>query len=208
MTPRVGAAALALLALLGVLARAASLGAQTAGAPAGGAPAIPPGQVRAGTLSFDGHATVGDFVGTTHAVKGEHSGGARLADVHGWVEGDVATLATGNGHRDRDLRSSMETDRYPTMRFELARVVPDDPAAVPRAGAELGAMLEGALTLHGVRKAVAVPARLRFAGDTVRVRSDFPVNLKDYGIGGLTKMLGVLRMNEHIAVHADLVFAP
>lgn len=187
--------------------RASAQAAGPAGGPAG-APALPPGHVRSGTLSFDGHATVGNFVGTTQAVRGEHTGGASLADVRGSVEADVATLKTGNDHRDRDMRTSMETDRYPTMRFELARVVPDEPGAVPRGGAEMGAMLEGALTLHGVRRTVALPARLRFAGDTVRVRSDFPVNLKDYHIGGLTKMLGILKMDEHIAVHADLVFAP
>jgi hypothetical protein len=44
--------------------------------------------------------------------------------------------------------------------------------------------------------------------DTIRVRSDFPLNLKDHRIGGLSKMLGVLKMHEHIEVHVDLVFVP
>jgi hypothetical protein len=38
------------------------------------------------------------------------------------------------------------------------------------------------------------------------VRTDFPLNLKDYKIGGLTKMLGMLRMYEDIKVHVDLTF--
>jgi hypothetical protein len=41
----------------------------------------------------------------------------------------------------------------------------------------------------------------------VHLRSDFPLNLKDYRIGGLTKMLGMLRMEERIEVHVDLTFA-
>jgi hypothetical protein len=40
------------------------------------------------------------------------------------------------------------------------------------------------------------------------VRSDFPLNLKDYRIGGLSKMLGMLKMSEEIEVHVDLTFAP
>jgi hypothetical protein len=38
------------------------------------------------------------------------------------------------------------------------------------------------------------------------VRSDFPLNLKDYRIGGLSKLLGMLKMSEHIEVHVDLLF--
>jgi hypothetical protein len=40
------------------------------------------------------------------------------------------------------------------------------------------------------------------------VRASFPLNLKDYGIGGLTKLLGILKMDEHTVVHIDLEFAP
>ena len=39
-----------------------------------------------------------------------------------------------------------------------------------------------------------------------RLRTDFPLNLKDYHIGGLSKLLGMLKMYEDIEVHADLVF--
>jgi polyisoprenoid-binding protein YceI len=168
---------------------------------------IPTQHLRRGTLSFDGQANVGGFTGSTASVRGEHTAATRLADVHGWVEGDVATLRTGNDRRDRDLRSSMEADHIPTMRFELTGVAPDDPAVVvPADGAETGAILEGRLTLHGVTRNVGIPARLRFTGDGVEVRGDFPVNLKDYRVGGLSKALGLLRMDEHIAVHLNLVF--
>ena len=42
--------------------------------------------------------------------------------------------------------------------------------------------------------------------DTTRVTSTFPLNLGDYQIGGLTKMLGLLRMDSKIQVRADLRF--
>jgi hypothetical protein len=53
---------------------------------------------------------------------------------------------------------------------------------------------------------VELPASVQFTGTDARVRTDFPLNLKDYRIGGLSKLLGMLKMYEDIEVHADLVF--
>ena len=170
-------------------------------APAPAQSRIPAARLVRGTLSFDGHATLGDFVGTTDSVRGEMTGGADLTAVRGWVEGRVATLATGNGRRDRDLRKSMETDSFPVMRFDLTGVAVGD----EQFDSTL-VTLHGRLTIHGVTRDVDLAARLWLA-DTIHVRSDFTLNLKDYRIGGLSKMLGVLKMHENIEVHVDLVFA-
>jgi polyisoprenoid-binding protein YceI len=159
--------------------------------------------VRSGVLSFDGHATVGDFTGRTTTLSGEMHGGADLVAVRGWVEAPVKTLKTGNGKRDKDLNKSMESDQYPTMRFDLVDVV-------PRGGTSDSTMvtLRGALTLHGVQRQVELPAVVTSVGSAPRVRSDFPLNVKDYHVGGLSKALGILKMDEHIEVHVDLQFAP
>lgn len=181
------------LALLAWPVRAAAL--QT--------PSIAPSQVRAGTLSFDGHATPGEFVGKTTAVSGEATGADSVTGVRGWVEAETKTLKTGNDRRDRDLNKSMETDKYPKMRFELTRV-----SAPAGAKDSLSGSLQGKLTLHGVTRDVTLPAVIRLGQGEVHVRSDFPLNLKDYKIGGLTKMMGMLKMEERIEVHVDLTFAP
>jgi len=163
---------------------------------------IPDARLAHGTLSFDGHATLGDFVGTTDSVRGEMTGGPDLSAVRGWVEGRVAALNTGNGKRDTDLRKSMQVDSFPTMRFDLAGVVPG-----ATQGDSSAMTLRGRLTIHGVTRDVDIPARVWLAPDTIRVRGDFPLNLKDYHIGGLSKMLGILKMHENIEVHVDLAFA-
>ncbi len=164
--------------------------------------AIPSMRLASGTLSFDGHASVGDFTGTTTTVTGEMTGGASLAAVRGWVESPVKTLDTDDGKRDKDLNKSMESNQHPTMRFELAGVTPGgvraDTAAV---------RLQGKLTLHGVTRDVTLPGRVWKDGDALRLRTDFPLDLGDYKIGGLTKLLGMLRMQEGIEVHVDLTFA-
>jgi len=162
---------------------------------------IPSGQVREGTLSFDGHATTGDFVGSTTTVSGEMHGGPDLTAVRGFVEARVATLKTGNGHRDRDLNSSMETERYPTMRYDLTGVVPG-----PAVEGGQQATLVGRLTIHGVTRDEQLTAVLHPMPGAVRVTTSFQLDLNDYKIGGLSKMLGLLKMDRAIQVHVDVTF--
>jgi polyisoprenoid-binding protein YceI len=160
-------------------------------------------RLASGRLSFDGHASVGDFTGATTTVTGEMTGGESLAAVRGWVESPVRTLDTGNGKRDRDLNKSMESNKHPAMRFELAGVTPEG------AGRDTAAVqLQGKLTLHGITRDVTLAGQVWKDGGALRLRSDFPLDLGDYEIGGLTKMLGMLRMQEGIEVHVDLTFAP
>ena len=174
---------------------ATAAGAQTTTDPAGGV-------LHSGTLSFSAHATVGDFTGTTTTVTGAWTGD--LSAASGWVEAPVATLVTHNDHRDRDLRASMEVDKYPTMRFDLARIASASSGAWPD---DAGAFtLFGTLAIHGVTRAVELPATAVRGGDTIYVTSSFPLELGDYHIGGLTKLLGLLRMDPKIVVHVDLRF--
>jgi len=119
---------------------------------------IPSGQISAGMLSFDGHATVGDFTGSTTTVKGQISGASDLAGVRGWVEAPVETLKTGDNRRDKDLNKSMESKKYPVLRFDLERIAPAG------SGEDIPVILHGALSIHGVRRTVELPATIRFSG--------------------------------------------
>ncbi len=163
---------------------------------------IPPGKVASGTLSFDGHATTGDFTGTTTTVTGEMSGGPDLSSVHGWVEAPVRTLVTGKGKRDADLNKSMESDKYPVIRFELDSLTPGQVA-----GDTTEVTLQGRFVIHGVTRDASLRGRVLLDRAGARVWADTPLNLKDYRIGGLSKMLGVLKMHENIEVHVDVSFA-
>jgi len=67
-------------------------------------------------------------------------------------------------------------------------------------------VLGGDFIIHGVTQAVELPAVVVRAGDTITVNSGCPLNLKDYNIGGLSKLLGILKMDEHIVVHIHVTF--
>ena len=158
--------------------------------------------LRDGSLSFTGHATVGDFVGTTSTVTGEVAADPDLASVRGWVEAPVATLRTGNGRRDRDLRAVMDAAAYPTIRFELAGAA----ARGPLGAAGVPALLRGTLRVHGVAREVSVPATVARVADTVRVAGGFPLDVSDYQVRGLSKMFGLLKMREVVDVRLALRF--
>lgn len=164
---------------------------------------VPNGSVTAGTLSFDAKATAGDFTGITHTVTGAMTGGASLADVRGFVESPVNTLVTGNGKRDTDLNKSMESGQYPAIRFDLKTV-----HVKSERGDSTDVVLGGDFLIHGVTQAVELPAVVVRQGEsTISVDSSFPLNLKDYKIGGLSKFLGIFKMNENIVVHIHVTFA-
>jgi len=157
-----------------------------------------------GTLSFFGRATVGDFVGTTTRVTGAIIGGPDYSAARGWVDAPVGTLVTGNDRRDRDLRATMNVERYPIMHFELTSATLVAKSVDERDST--GLLLHGALTIHGVTRRVEVPATVLRNGDTTRVSSRFRLDLFDYDIHGLTRMFGVLRMQHEIDVRVDLQF--
>jgi polyisoprenoid-binding protein YceI len=164
---------------------------------------VPDGAMLEGTLSFDGRATTGAFTGTTTKVRGEIRGGESLSEVRGWVDAPVSTLVTGNGHRDKDLNKSLESDVYPTIRFDLTGVTP---------GAERGdtvdVVLHGQFNVHGVTREASISATVVTQPDAIRVRGETQLSLKDYKVQGLSKMMGMLKMYDKIVVHLDLRFAP
>lgn len=163
---------------------------------------IPGGTIRSGSLSFDGRATTGDFTGTTRTMTGRMTGGPDLSAVRGWVEAPVGTLLTGNRKRDKDLNKSMESAKYPAVRFDLTGVMP-----LATRGDTVEVTLQGRFSIHGVSREATIPATVVLLPDAIQVRGRTPLNLKSYQIGGLSKAMGMLRMHEEILVHLDLTFA-
>ena len=164
--------------------------------------AIPSSNVVTGRLSYDGRATLGDFVGATDSVFGHLNGAAELSRVSGFVAARAATLKTGNGHRDRDQYKSLEVDSFPEIRYELDSMTVDAPKSDSST-----VTLRGAFRIHGVRRAVDLPARIVLTPTGAQLRADTPLDLREYQIEGLSKFLGALKMNPNIVVHIEVKFA-
>ena len=179
----------------------AALCASVTMAPAVAAQTMADGGPARGTLAFDAKATLGSFTGTTTTLTGQLTGAATLAGVHGWVEAPSNSLTTNNGHRDRDMAGSLEIAKYPTIRFDLDSVTPGEPH-----GDSTAVTLTGSFTIHGQKRAVSVPGWVWLTAKSARFRGALPINVKDYGVGGLSKLLGMLKMNAMITVRMDVTF--
>jgi polyisoprenoid-binding protein YceI len=154
-----------------------------------------------GSLSFDANATLGAFTGTTTTVTGMLGGAAALSGVRGWVEAPARSLSSQNGKRDRDTWSSLEVEKYPALRFQLDSIAPGEIH-----GDSTAVVLLGRFVLHGQTRPVRLPGWIWRRGGQSRFKGAAPLNVKDYGVGGLSKALGLLRMNERIIVRVDVTF--
>jgi polyisoprenoid-binding protein YceI len=157
-----------------------------------------------GELWFDAKATMGDFRGITREVRGAITAADSLADVRGWIEFNAAELTTGNGLRDRDMRSSLEVEKHPTIRFDLDSVVVA--SATDATADSVRVILAGRMTIHGVTKALQVPSLVRRDDELVRATGNFELHVPAYGIGGLSKMFGMLKMEETVRIGFDVTF--
>ena len=154
-----------------------------------------------GRLSYDGHGTFGGFVGTTDSVVGHLNGATDLSRVSGYVAARVGTLTTGNGKRDRDQWSSLQVDTFLFIRYDV-----DSVTVGATRGDTLPVVLHGGFHIHGVRRAVDLPAHLLLTPTEAHLLAETPLKLTDYRIGGLSKFFGALKMNPDIVVHIDVRF--
>jgi polyisoprenoid-binding protein YceI len=121
--------------------------------------------------------------------------------VRGFVEAQASGLSTGNGLRDKDMRKTLEVERYPTIRFDV------DSVAVIAASSDTAQIeLVGRMSIHGVTRPLRIPANLRRQGDELRVRGSCDLFLPTYGVTKLKRMLGALSMNETIRMGFDVTF--
>jgi polyisoprenoid-binding protein YceI len=102
-------------------------------------------------------------------------------------------IDTKNGTRNRHMLKTVDADQFPVIRFEVA---------APRPAAD---SVGGTLTLHGVSRRVVWPIAARIGTDTVSVASDFPVDMRDYGIKPPVRFV-IARMGPVVMVHVRLLF--
>jgi polyisoprenoid-binding protein YceI len=138
-------------------------------------------RVRERLAQFDAET---DAVGRTTGVTGSitlTSDGTTATLTDGTIAVDTTTIASDENRRDNRLRSEgLQTDQFPTASFTLTRPV-DVPAAA-LAGTAADITLVGDLTLHGVTKAVQIPAQAKLADGTVQVLGAVTFPLSDYDI--------------------------
>ncbi|MHB1222805.1 MAG: YceI family protein [Gemmatimonadaceae bacterium] len=165
--------------------------------------AVPDARLVEGLLAFDANSSVGDFGGETRQVSGEVRGGASPGDVRATVRTEAASLRTGISARDGHMRESLDAEHHPQIRLAVEAV-----EAAGTIGDTVQARVHGTLTIRGISRPVTVPVTAVRQGAGFVVRASFPVDLRDYEITGLRRMLGMLRVDPMVTVRAELTFQP
>ena len=125
------------------------------------------------TIKFAGNRAEGTFSGLTGTVAYDP---ADLGSATMRVAVDATTIKTGNSLKDKHARgdSWFDVAKYPKIYFQST--------AFDRAGS--GYVVRGDLTLHGVKKPVAIPFQFSQQGGKGVFTGQLKVNRKDFGING------------------------
>ncbi len=150
---------------------------------------------------FDAKVTLGDFRGRATTGTGRLSGGARLADIGGWIEIRVEDITTGNGRRDRHMRERLEIQRFPTFRMEVTGVRADS-----LIGDTTVVTLTGTLELHGIANEISVPGRVYWDRGGAHVWTEFRLDIRDYNLKRASTFLGLIKMNPVILIGIEAIF--
>jgi len=136
----------------------------------------------------------------------------------GWtLEGrasvDLRALVTGNGTRDRHVKSAdyLDVERFPAAEFHLTEAIADPSLAVASdsmPAAWIG-RVRGPLQVHGVEHTLEVPLRFDAVPGregALRARGRFILKLADFGIPQPKKLL--FAAGTQVDVWIDFTFAP
>ena len=160
-------------------------------------------------VRFTSSTAIDEFEGTTERLDGlvllnteeltDRTGGAE-SEIY--LEVDLASLDTGIGMRDRQMRNSyLEVDRYPYAAFggTIEQVV-----SLP--GEMFQVTTQGILGIHGIEQERALTCNLATVNEGYRVNCSFSVFLSDHDIE-IPKLM-FLKLNNEIRMDLNFILEP
>lgn len=149
-----------------------------------------------GHVRFDSRMPVHAFHGTSDNLVGQIS----LADSTVDFFVDLATLDTGNGKRDKDMRGTLEVDKYPFAEYFGTLVTPfDETSAEPQQ-----ATTRGTFTVHGISREVEISGTLQRTAEGLHLTAAFDVRLEDHEIEPPRILLMKVRDVQEVSIDVTL----
>lgn len=131
-------------------------------------------KTESGRAEFTSSVPLHTFTGTSESLVGLIDLDEKTVDFYI----DLTTLETGIGKRDKDMRTTLETDEYPFAEFFGKLVSNFDPSS----SAPQPATVRGDFTIHGVTREVEITGTLQNTDGGLKVDAGWDLNLKDYDI--------------------------
>ncbi|MBM4777333.1 MAG: hypothetical protein GQE15_06480 [Archangiaceae bacterium] len=161
-----------------------------------------------GFVRFTIEGPLDDVNGETRSMSGNFT-----VDPKAWGGGkgtfavDLTTLRTGIDQRDEDMRVEfLETKRFPFAILSLDSLTQAAPAALA-VGQTATAQATGSFEVHGVRRAVSLPIKVRLESDSRMVASgSFSVPFADFNISRPQRLF--LKLGDTADVSFEVAFVP
>jgi polyisoprenoid-binding protein YceI len=94
----------------------------------------------------------------------------------------------------------LETAKYPEISFKSKKVT-----ATRRGDGTFDVRLTGELSLHGVHRAITIPARVSLDGGTLHAIGEFEIRQTDYDITPFSFVAGTVTIKDTLAISFDFV---
>jgi len=148
-------------------------------------------------MTIDGSSSLHDWTVTANTMEGTLTEDGENVSA---VEFSVAVadiLSDRAAAMDNKMHDALKKEEHPKVTF-----------TVDGADAAIGEEqeLKGTLTIAGVEQQVGIPATITQEAETLRVKGERMIALKDYGIEPPTAMFGSIVVGDEVTVKFDLVF--
>lgn len=151
-----------------------------------------------GHAEFESSVPLHSFTGSSEYLVGKIDLSNKVVDFYL----DLTTLDTGNDKRDKDMRETLETGKYPFAEF-YGRLVSDVDSS---ASGPVDVQVRGRFSIHGVERQVRIGGTLHPTDEGLRLEAAWTLNLTDYEI----KPPGILfyRVDEEIDIKINALLEP
>lgn len=127
-----------------------------------------------GTAIFHSTVPMHTFSGTSEYLTGQINLDQNIVDFYL----DLTTLETGIEKRDRDMRETLETDKFPFAEFYGELISDFNPDF---SGAQ-EAVVEGTFKIHGVERDTQFSGTLQMKPEGLLLKASWVLMLEDYDI--------------------------
>jgi polyisoprenoid-binding protein YceI len=127
-----------------------------------------------GTIIYASTSPMADFSGTNVAVTGTAAWDKSSGTLKAEVLVDLAKWNSGSALREKHTLAMFEVDRFPQAAFSVSGT------AAEAAGTNV--TLKGTLELHGVKRPLEIPGRLKMETDRVDFSGDFTLRLTEWSM--------------------------
>jgi polyisoprenoid-binding protein YceI len=125
------------------------------------------------------------------------------------IKVNTTKLTSDESRRDAAISTrGLETQKFPEATFKLTS--PIALPSAPVANQEMSVTAKGDLTLHGTTKAVEVPLKATWDGNTIKVATvgeGLPITMADYGISPI-EIPGFVKTDDKGTLELQLLFVP